>query len=83
MSSLQALAKESRQLLKAGQSMNALRVAEQAARLHSTDPAAHYLHGHVQEMVARYEEALNSYREAIRLGGHEDAAERAAHLAAA
>ena len=83
MPTLQALAQESRQLLKAGQSMNALRVAEQAARLHAGDPAAHYLHGHVQEMVARYEEALHSYREAIRLGGHRDAAERAAQLAAA
>ncbi len=83
MPSLQALAQESRQLLKAGQSMNALRVAEQAAQLYAADAEAHYLHGHIQEMVARYEEALHSYREAIRLGGHKDAGERAAHLAAA
>lgn len=83
MPTLSDLEKETRRLLKEGSNMAALRIAEQAAREHSKEPAAHHLHARIQELVARYEESLSSYRECLRLGGHGDAAERAAVLQAA
>ncbi len=83
MPTLPELEKDTRRLLKDGSNMAALRIAEQAVREHANDPAAHHLHARIQELVARYEESLHSYRECLRLGGHGDAAERAAVLQAA
>jgi hypothetical protein len=63
--------------------MAALRVAEQAAKEHRTSPGAHQLHARIQEISARYEEVLSSYRECVRLGGHGDAEKRVEVLQAA
>jgi cephalosporin hydroxylase/predicted SAM-dependent methyltransferase len=83
MPTLSELEKEAHRLLKGGSNMAALRVAEQAAKEHRTSPGAHHLHARIQEISARYEEALSSYRECVRLGGHGDAEKRVEVLQAA
>jgi cephalosporin hydroxylase/predicted SAM-dependent methyltransferase len=81
--SVSANDKDARRLLKEGQSMAALRLAEQTVKANPESAAAHFLHGMVQEVSARYEEALTSFRRCLELGGHGDAATRVATLEAA
>lgn len=80
MNSLADLDSETRRLLKDKQSMAALRLAEKAASLHPKNAAAQNLLGDVLWDVGRFEEALVVYQLVVQLGGHGEAAERAAHL---
>lgn len=83
MPSLSDFQKDTHRLLKANQSMAALRAAEQSVREYPASAEAHYLHASVQERVARYEESLHSYRRCLELGGYSDAAERMKVLSSA
>jgi cephalosporin hydroxylase/SAM-dependent methyltransferase len=78
-----ALKAELGRLIQEGKTFEALRLAESAVREAPHDAVALYHHAHVQSTVGRYEEALTTFRQCVRLGGHLDAADRAEKLSAA
>ncbi len=76
MSTVAELEKAARKQIKNNEGMAALRTAEQAVKLHATDPAAHHLHGFVLEHVGRYDDALAAYRACVKCGGYGNASDR-------
>lgn len=77
------MAGQIRKALGSGSTFDALRFAESLVGRFPHDAQARYLFGRAQLSVARYEEALQSFRDCVELGGFEDAEVRVRDLSSA